>query len=56
MKTVLPWLHYSSHFSIISEGIDFFFFFSGYATLQEGENVTFLINNINACFPGIFLY
>lgn len=30
--------------------------FSGYATLQEKENVNFLVNNINACFPGIVLH
>jgi len=30
--------------------------FSGYATLQEGEDITFLVNDTNACFPGIFLH
>lgn len=54
METVLSWLHYNSDFSIIPEGIDNFF--SGYATLQEGENVTFLVNNINGCLPGTFLH
>lgn len=54
METVLSWLHYNSDFSIIPEGIDIFF--SGNTTLKEGENVAFLVNNINACFHGIFLH
>lgn len=56
METVLSYFPCNWDFSVIPEGTDMFCFFSDYAILQWGENMNFLVNNIDAFFSGIYLY